>query len=84
MPERLTKLAQLKRLWATGDRLKALRLAAKFPNLGSADNAIRRAAAFSLSPKVYAQMGYHYEQVLEAGYAALQRRYKLEEAFYDA
>lgn len=79
---KLTKLAQLKEAWHRGDRLRALRMAARFQKLGNADEAIRRAAAFSLSPKVYAQLGYDYDKVLLDGYAALQRRYKLPDAEY--
>ena len=79
------KIEQLRRAWAVGDKLKALRIAARFPRLGKADAVIRRAAAFSLSPRTYQQMGYDYDKVLLEAYAALERRYKLAEAeFVDA
>jgi hypothetical protein len=46
---------------------------------------IRRAAAFSLSPKVYRDMGYDYDKVLLDAYTAIQRRYKLPDPeFVDA
>ena len=75
MPQ--TKLAQLRASWERGDRLGALRLAAKFPALGNEKVAIRRGWAAHQSPALYRQIGYQPEHLLDAAYAALQRRYCL-------
>jgi hypothetical protein len=84
MPSPATKLSKLTSAWRRGDRLGALRIAARFPRLGDAEGPVLRATAFLLSPRVYEQMGYHREAVLLSAYDALQKRYHLPDGFMDA
>ena len=79
MPQRLTKLAQLKQRWHQADFLGALRIAAKFPNLGREKEAIQRGWAAHINPEVYRQMGQDPGELLVIAYGALEGKYRLGE-----
>jgi hypothetical protein len=72
-----TKLSQLKALWSAGDRVGALRIAAKFPSLGGEKTAITQAWAAASNPSFYRQIGRDPEQLVEDGLAAMVARYAL-------
>lgn len=73
-----TKLSKLKAAWAKGDNIGALRIAAKFPQLGSQKEAITRAWAAYQFPDFYRGIGQCPDALLKAGYDALAARYNLE------
>jgi hypothetical protein len=72
-----TKLARLKDAAARGDWAQALRIAAKFPELGEHAAAIKRAHEANHSPEFYRQLGRDPEACVAAGIAALCERYRL-------
>lgn len=72
-----TKLNQLRAAWAAGDRMGALRIAARFPRLGAEKEAITRAWEASQRPALYRQMGRDPDALVEAGMEALAARYGL-------
>lgn len=72
-----TKLSKLKAAWDAGDRLEALRIAAKFPQLGPHKQAIHQAWNAHQNPSFYREIGRDPDALLEAGYTALAERYKL-------
>jgi hypothetical protein len=73
MPE--TKLSQIKRLLAAGDAQGALRIAARFPDLGAERAAILDGHSAFTNPGFLRQIGKDPEALIAAGVAALQRRY---------
>lgn len=73
-----TKLSQLKAAWASGDRTGALRIAAKFPNLGDQADDIRRGWDAYQNPKFYRQIGKNPKALTGAALIAVATRYKLE------
>ena len=74
----MTKLDQMKALWAAGDRRNALRMAASWPMLGEHKDAIQRGWAATVNPGFYRQLGKDPEVVQKAGLEALAERYGLE------
>ena len=72
-----TKLSKLKALWAAGDRMAALRMAARFPRLGNQKTEITQAWAAANNPGFYRQLGKNPEELIETGITALMQRYEL-------
>lgn len=70
-----TKLAKLKAALAAGDHAGALRIAAKFPQLGSEKVAITRAWAAHQNPDFYRQLGQDPDALFAAGISAIRTRY---------
>jgi hypothetical protein len=60
---------------AANDWYAALRIAAKFPELGEHREPIQRAWAAYQNPGLYVEMGYDIDGALAAGFAALKERY---------
>jgi hypothetical protein len=77
MPQPPTKLSLLKRAARAGNWVKALAIAAKFPELGAHKAAIQRARQCAWNPGMYKQMGWDTDQAIAAGIAALKERYQL-------
>lgn len=71
--------ADLAALMRAGDWRRALALAARFPTLGDERQAILDARTAATSPGFLRQIGKDPEELLEAGRAALLRRYPLNE-----
>ena len=72
-----SKLETLKAHAAKGDWPAALRIAAKFPELGDERTAILRAHGAIGNASFYAQLGQEPAALIAEGIAALQRRYNL-------
>lgn len=72
-----SKLSLLKAAWERGDRSGALRIAAKFQELGEHKEAITRAWAAIQDPDFYRAIGKDPEALIAAGYAAMKERYGL-------
>lgn len=72
-----TKLNKIRCLAEGGDWAGALRIAARFADLGEHRAAIVRAHEVSHSPAFYRQLGVDPEKALAAGVEALRARYKL-------
>lgn len=70
-----SKLATLKRALAAGDVQGAIRIAARFPDLGTERAAILDAHGAFTNPSFTRQIGKDPEALIEAGRAALLRRY---------
>lgn len=71
------KIDLLRQAYAAGDKIGALRIAAKFPQLGSEKAVITRAWAAHTNPAFYAQMGKDPAALISAGLAAMADKYKL-------
>lgn len=72
-----TKLAKLTAAYAAGDYVGALRIAAKFPQLGAEKEPITRAWAAHQNPGFYREIGHDPDALFRAGVAAIARRYGL-------
>lgn len=72
-----TKLATLKQHAAAGRWRDAVRIAARFPQLGAQRNAILDAHMAYTNPRFLAQIGRDVEAAKAAGIAALKERYQL-------
>ena len=70
-----TKLSLVKAAFLAGDFKKALSLAAKFQDLGTQRDAIKRAHECHVNPRFYAQLGVDIENAKQAGIDALEERY---------
>lgn len=70
-----TKLSKLKAAACSGDWAGALRIAAKFPQLGEHKAAIVRAHECIVNPAFYRQLGRDPDACVSAGIAALRSRY---------
>ncbi|MEO7178370.1 MAG: hypothetical protein ABIW83_05960 [Allosphingosinicella sp.] len=70
-----SKLSGLKDCLATGDVAGALRIAARFPDLGAERAAILDAHGAITNPRFCRQIGKEPEALIEAGRLALLRRY---------
>lgn len=70
-----TKLSEIKEAAAAGDWAKALRIAAKFPQLGEHKKAIVTAHECIAHPGFYKQLGKNESQLIEDGKNALRSRY---------
>ena len=73
----MTKLQQLKDAAAAGDWATALRIAARFYDLGDDQPTITRAHECAVRPAFYRQLGRNPDEAIAAGIAALKRRYAL-------
>jgi len=73
----VSKISLLRAAWTAGDRPGALKIAARFPDLGEHADAIRRGHDAALRPGMYRQMKRDPEALISAGYAALAARYGL-------
>ena len=74
-----TKLSKLRGFYAVGDMHGALRIAAKFPDLGPERGAILTAWGAIQNPRMYEQMGNDPQALVAVGVAALRAKYKLDE-----
>ncbi len=70
-----TKLSKVRAAYESGDLQGALRIAAKFHDLGAERDAILRAHESYANASFYAQLGKAPEQLRAEGAAALARRY---------
>lgn len=70
-----TKLSKVKAAFEAGDLQGALRIAAKFPDLGEQADAIKRAHEAFAHPKFWQSLGYDIEKLKEAGREALRARW---------
>lgn len=75
-----TKLSKLKQKYQAGDVRGAIRIAAKFPDLGDDRDAILQAHESYHSPDFYRQIGKNPDALIQAGKAALENRYDLSSA----
>ena len=71
----VSKLSILRAHMAAGEWRAALRLAARFPQLGNAKADITRAWEAIQRPEFYASIGKDPAALIDAGIAALRRRY---------
>ena len=72
-----TKLSKIVELAAAEDWQGALRIAARFQDLGDAKAAIMRAHEVSANPAFYRQLGHNPAALIAAGIEALKTRYQL-------
>ena len=72
-----TKLSQLKAKYASGDKIGALAIAAKFPRLGDFKDTVQMAWAAHQNPSFYTQIGHNPDALKEAGFKALEAMYGL-------
>jgi len=72
-----TKISQLRAAAAADDWLGALRIANRFPDLGTHRDAIKRGWEASQRPGFYRQLGKDPPALVAAGIAALRTRYRL-------
>lgn len=70
-----TKLSQVKQAYQAGDFNKAIRIAAKFHDLGTQRNAILDAHLAITNPRWMIGLGKDVEQAISAGIDALRIRY---------
>ena len=73
----MSKLDQLRATHAAGDARKALGIAARFPALGDAREAITAGWAAATNPRTYREMGRDPDALFRAGVAAMEARYGL-------
>lgn len=71
-----TKLSKLITAAQAGDWAGALRIAARFPQLGEHKRAIVTAHECLVNPRFYVQLGMDPAAAVEAGKVALRARYK--------
>ena len=72
-----TKLSQIKEEFAAGNFNKAIRIAAKFHDLGDQRNAILDAHLAITNPRWMLGLGKDIDQTIKAGINALRIRYTL-------
>lgn len=72
-----TKLSQLKDAYYAGNTTKAIRIAARFPNLGAHRDAILDAHIAITNPRWTLNMKRDVDQTIAAGIDALRIRYSL-------
>jgi hypothetical protein len=72
-----SKLSLVRAAAAAGDWREAIRIAAKFQQLGPHREAITRAWAAIQNPDFYRDIGQDPQALIDAGVAALQERYGL-------
>jgi aspartate/methionine/tyrosine aminotransferase len=73
-----TKLSKVAAAYRAGDHREAIRLAAKFPQLGAHKEPITRAWAAIQSPDFYESIGQDPAALVAAGVAALAERYSFD------
>lgn len=72
-----TKISALRDAWARGDRLAALRIAARFPRLGDDKAAITRGHDALVHPDFHRQLGRDPDALVSDALESLRRRYSL-------
>lgn len=72
-----TQLTKLKRFMAEGDYHSALRMAAKFGQLGTQRDAITLGWAAKTNPRFYRELGKDPDQLVQNGIKAIRERYEL-------
>ena len=72
-----TKLSKVKRAWLQGDYIGALRIVAKFGQLGDQKEAITRAWAAYQNPAFYRETGKDPQELIQSGITAIRIRYGL-------
>lgn len=72
-----TKISIIRELWTKGDKISALKIAAKFPQLGEEKRDITTAWAAVTNPSFYKQINKDPEDLIETGLDAMQEKYKL-------
>lgn len=77
MRARTPKIEKLRVAWASGDKLAALSIAAKFPSLGKERDTILTAWGAHINPGFYRQMGRDPDRLIEAGIDAMEAKYGL-------
>jgi hypothetical protein len=75
----VTKLSRLKAHMAAGATIEALRMAAKFGQLGAHKERITRAWAAHTNRETYAAMGHDPDALIADGIAAIRERYGIAE-----
>lgn len=75
----MTKLEKLKEAFLRGDKIEALRIAAKFPNLGEEADVIRSAWDANQNNSFYKQIGKDPYAMIEAGFNAIAKKYSIVE-----
>lgn len=70
-----TKLAGVRTAMAEGDWETAIKLASKLRALGKYQAQIDRARNFLNNPKIYEQMGYKKQDVIDAAVTALKQKF---------
>jgi len=71
----MTKLEQVKQAYANGNYKDALRIAAKFPQLGDERKAITLANECFSNPRFYQQVGVNIDQAIADGVKCLGAKY---------
>jgi len=71
----MTKLKQVEQAYANGNYKDALRIAAKFPQLGDERKAITLASECFTNPRFYQQVGVNIDQAINDGVKALAGKY---------
>ncbi len=71
------KTDQIRAAWATGDRIGALRIAARFFDRSDDTKTFKRGMAAHNNPAFYRQIGKKPEQIVEDALVALARRFNL-------
>ena len=77
MTRPITKLSVLRSAWERGDRMGALRIAARFSDLGSHKDSIQRGWDAAQRPDFYKQLRKDPTALTEAAFTALAERYGL-------
>ena len=72
-----TKLDALKAAWNSGNKEKALAIAARFPVLGSEKEVITRGHECRTNPRFYTQLGYDTELCFRQALEAMAKKYSL-------
>ena len=72
-----TKISIVRDLWSNGDKIGALKIAAKFPQLGNEKRDITTAWAAVTNPGFYRQINKGPEELIETGLDAMREKYKL-------
>lgn len=75
-----SKIAGLRAAWAAGDKVGALRIAARFADLGAEREAILSGWGAFQNPAFYRQVRKDPEALVASAFAALAKRYELEAA----
>jgi len=71
----VTKLSKVIEAWRAGNKAEALRLAAKFPQLGEHKERITRGHQARLRPDFYRELGQDPDALFADGLAAMLERY---------
>ncbi len=75
MNEPKQKIEQLAEMMSAGDWHKAIRFAARFPQLGKHREPILTAASALLAPELYRQMGRDPDLLVRSGLVAIRDRF---------